>query len=152
MSKRLMLVATVVLIVGLASGATMAVGQGAGNDDSLHARLTGSSENPAGDTNGKGSAGVVVEGRRVCLAVAVANLSTVAAFHIHKGARGQNGPIVVDPKYQGGGNGSALTLGRCVTVAQSLARDIKRNPGNYYVNVHTSQFPAGAIRGQLSRG
>ncbi|MEA2142043.1 MAG: hypothetical protein QOI64_473 [Solirubrobacteraceae bacterium] len=150
MSKRLMLVVAVVLMVGMVVGATMAVGQGS-SDDSLHAALTASGEKPAGDTNGKGSAGVVVDGRRVCLAVAVTDLSTVAAFHIHKGARGVSGPVVVDPKYPGGGNGSALTLGRCVTVDQALASDIKRNPANYYVNVHTSQFAAGAIRGQLSR-
>ena len=150
MSKRLMLVVAVVLMVGMVVGVTMAVGQGSSNDDSLTARLSGSQESPAGDTDGTGSAAVVVEGRKVCLALAFGNLDTVAAAHIHKGARGKNGPIVVDPKFTGGA-GAANTLGRCVTVAQSVASDIKRNPGNYYANVHTSKFPAGAIRGQLSR-
>jgi hypothetical protein len=151
MSKRLVLVVAVVLMVGMVVGVTMAVGQGSGDDDSLTARLSGSQESPAGDTDGKGTAAVVIEGRKVCLALAFGNLDTVAAAHIHKGARGKNGPIVVDPKFSGGRSGAANTLGRCVTVAQSLAADIKRNPGNYYANVHTAKFPAGAIRGQLSR-
>jgi hypothetical protein len=32
-----------------------------------------------------------------------------------------------------------------------LLRDIELHPGNYYVNAHTGEFPAGALRGQLVR-
>ena len=37
----------------------------------------------------------------------------------------------------------------CVEVAASLARAIQKNPAKYYVNVHTGDFPGGAVRGQL---
>ena len=39
----------------------------------------------------------------------------------------------------------------CATASADVVKDILQNPGNYYVNVHTSDFPAGAIRGQLSK-
>jgi hypothetical protein len=37
----------------------------------------------------------------------------------------------------------------CAQVARSLARARLRNPTRYYVNVHTPNFPDGAIRGHL---
>jgi hypothetical protein len=37
----------------------------------------------------------------------------------------------------------------CVTVDAALAQDLAANPRNYYVNVHTTDHPAGEIRGQL---
>jgi hypothetical protein len=36
-----------------------------------------------------------------------------------------------------------------VTVSREEARDIVKNPENYYVNVHNAEFPGGALRGQL---
>ena len=41
--------------------------------------------------------------------------------------------------------------GGCVEVGRTLAKDILKNPADYYVNVHNAEFPAGALRGQLSR-
>jgi CHRD domain len=37
----------------------------------------------------------------------------------------------------------------CTDVSRSLIRQIRRNPGRFYVNVHTADFPDGAVRGQL---
>ena len=151
MSKRLMLVVGVVLVVGSAVGTTIALGQGGSSSNSLTARLTGNNENPRADANGVGAAAVTIVGNRVCLAISYGGLARVAAAHIHRGARGQNGPIVVDPKFTGG-PGARGTLGRCVTPnAGTTAAQIRSNPGGFYVNVHSSEFPGGAIRGQLSR-
>jgi hypothetical protein len=152
MSKRLTLAVAVAFVVASAAGATIALGQGGGgSNDTLTARLTGNNESPRGDTNGKGAAGVTISGNRVCLAISYSDLSRVAAAHIHRGARGQNGPIVVDPKFTGG-PGARGTLGRCVTPNPgTTAAQIRSNPGGFYVNVHSSEFPGGAIRGQLSR-
>ena len=43
-------------------------------------------------------------------------------------------------------------LSGCATgVDEDLIKDIRQNPENYYVNVHTGPFQGGAIRGQLSK-
>ncbi len=41
-----------------------------------------------------------------------------------------------------------LTTG-CVSAERDLIREIIRNPEQFYVNVHTAPFRAGAVRGQL---
>ncbi|ABC63664.1 CHRD domain-containing protein [Erythrobacter litoralis] len=67
----------------------------------------------------------------------------MTAAHIHKGKPGESGEPVMT---------LSLTDEReqtCETVQLSLAKAIGGKPGNYYVNLHTAEFPGGAIRGQL---
>ena len=154
MPKRLMLVVAVAFVVSSAVGATIALGQSSssGANNVLFGHLSGRNENPGADPNGRGGAAVVLDGSRVCLSMSYSGLSTVVAAHIHHAVKGKNGPIVVDPKFTGG---PAIrgTLGRCVTPNPGTSvSDIRNHPGDYYVNIHTTQFPAGAIRGQLKRG
>jgi hypothetical protein len=111
--------------------------------------LTGEAEgSPAGDPAGTGTATVRLRAGQgqVCYKLAAVNLPAVAAAHIHSGAAGASGPVVVPlqtPNASGTANG-------CAGVARTLVASILANPGSYYVNVHTADFPSGAIRGQLT--
>lgn len=103
----------------------------------------------AGDPDGVGSALITLNHGRgeVCWQLDVSNLTLPAtAAHIHKEAPGVRGPIVVAlsaPDNSGSATGCASGVDR------DLIQDILINPGSYYVNVHTSDFPPGAVRGQL---
>jgi CHRD domain len=105
----------------------------------------------AGDRNGAGSFSAVIKGTELCYGLVVRDIEDPIAAHIHRGGRNTNGPIVVPltaPETGDPGNASD-----CTTVSRRLIRQIRRNPGRFYVNVHTQDFQDGAVRGQLfSRG
>jgi hypothetical protein len=105
----------------------------------------------AGDRNGGGSFGAVIDGRRLCYGLSVRDIQNPLAAHVHRGRRNENGPIVVTLNHPQTGNPGASS--GCATISRDLVRRIRRNPTRFYVNVHTPRFPDGAIRGQLfSRG
>jgi hypothetical protein len=122
---------------------------GSSANQPLFAELLGSSERPTrGDRDGRGSATVIIPTTsKICVAILVDGIRTPNAAHIHKGGRNVAGPISVALKHPR--SGSAGTAVGCTRGTASTLLDIARNPGRYYVNVHTSDFPAGAIRGQL---
>ncbi|HTK58877.1 MAG TPA: CHRD domain-containing protein [Sphingomicrobium sp.] len=103
-----------------------------------------------GDPDGSGTASITVNvgQRRVCWDIDTSNLGTITRGHIHKAPAGTAGAIVV-----GFFEATAVDLHGCTTtdVDRALLIDIIQHPSSYYVNVHTSDFPAGAIRGQLSK-
>lgn len=105
----------------------------------------------AGDPDGVGSATIKItklnaSQARLCFGVTIAGVDKPILTHIHKATAGTNGPIVVDliPPATGFNASSG-----CVNVPLALALDIQTDPLNYYVNLHTERFPAGAVRGQL---
>ncbi|MBA2336451.1 MAG: CHRD domain-containing protein [Acidimicrobiia bacterium] len=59
---------------------------------------------------------------------------------MHDGDAGTNGPIVID--FPGPES--------CVDVERDVLREILRNPAGFYLDVHTVEYPDGAIRGQLA--
>jgi hypothetical protein len=115
----------------------------------LRVTLTGEAETPAGDPVATGEAVVRLRSGQgqLCYTLEAENLGVAAAAaHIHRGGASQAGPIVV-PLRTPGADGTARG---CVTVSRALVSQILANRANYYVNVHTAEFPGGAIRGQLA--
>jgi hypothetical protein len=133
---------------------------------SWSAYLTGQAEvddqgDDAGDPDAKGTAMFLqVDQRTVCYGFALRGADVPTIVHIHKGKVGQNGPPVVmfanTPKdAQGAPAGDPGASSGCKTTDDpgeiAALRRIRRHPSNYYVNFHTTEFPDGAVRGQLSR-
>jgi hypothetical protein len=124
----------------------------------LFAALNGKNERDedgkrrAGDLNGAGSFSAVIKNNRLCYGLAVRDIQDPIAAHIHRGRPNVNGPIVIPltpPETGDPGSSSG-----CVTPEdEELLPQIRAHPRRYYVNVHTQDFPNGAVRGQLfSRG
>jgi len=116
----------------------------------LHSTMLGANEVPkAGDPNASGSTFVVMESTtgKVCYVITVSGISApLTAGHIHVGAAGVAGPVVIPLPLTGGPN----VFAGCTTAAKTLIKSILNNPSGYYTNVHNPQFPGGVIRGQLS--
>ncbi len=80
---------------------------------------------------------------------------TIRGHHIHEAVATANGPIVIDPPLAGVTTDFPTGVGKVnltvpVTNTAVLAR-LLANPAGFYVNLHTSANPAGALRGQLTR-
>jgi hypothetical protein len=140
-----------ITLIALAAGFGIAGCQTVGDvvGEGLSARLTGVEEVPGpGDPDGAGLAEVTIVDRtdNLCYELAVSNIDTATAAHIHRGARGLAGPPVVtlDAPTDGESNG-------CLSIDSALADEIRNNPDGFYINVHNAAFPNGAVRAQLRR-
>jgi hypothetical protein len=83
---------------------------------------------------------------QVCYELSVKDIATPTAAHIHTGAVGASGPVLVP--LAAPANGASKD---CATLDKEKIADILKNPANYYVNVHNAEFPDGAVRGQLGK-
>lgn len=111
---------------------------------SYSAILTGGAEVPGpGDPDGTGIAVVRITGTTLTYTVWAQNIGTPTGAHIHSGAAGVAGDVVVGLDVNMLSNGT-------VTISEAVANQINANPSGFYVNVHTSEFPGGAVRGQLT--
>lgn len=104
-------------------------------------------------SGGSGFFTYTIEGDTLCYTLETRNL-TMAPFaaHIHIGPRNVAGPVVVPLSVANAPSGTASD---CITAAAggvltpAELAGILADPGSYYVNVHTANFPGGEIRGQL---
>jgi hypothetical protein len=115
------------------------------------AHLYGGNERPvAGDPDAYGLATVVLPpvgvAGQVCYSIILFNAAVATAAHIHSGAAGVVGGVVLALPVP------AIVptrIGNCIGAAAGTIAAIRANPQNFYVNVHNAVFPGGAARGQL---
>jgi hypothetical protein len=115
----------------------------------LRTSLTGEVEVPPGDSSASGTASVKVSDSQVCFEVKWTGIKATAS-HIHLAPKGKAGAIVV-PFFKSETPIGATSKSGCTEVSATLAKAIANNPSAYYVNVHDTEFPKGAIRGQLAK-
>ena len=111
--------------------------------------MTGAAERPGpGDPDGAGTAVFRVNAgqRRVCYTLAVQDIEPATVAHVHRAPTTAPGPVVIPLDAPTDGNSE-----NCATVTRELAQEIIRTPTAFYVNVHNAPFPAGAVRGNLTR-
>ena len=146
----MLLTVVVAMTAGVVLGATFAT---ADQPDPLFASLSGFNEGTAtanrgaGDPDGWGAADITIDGTTLCYGLTVANISTPINAHIHVGRKSQNGSPVVQLTWPATGDPGATS--GCVQISPALAHELSTHPHDYYVNVHTGDFPGGAVRGQL---
>jgi hypothetical protein len=117
----------------------------AASGTTLTATLSGAG---GGDPNGSGTASITLNPtqRQVCYDITVSGIAPATAAHIHRGAAGQNGLVVVPL----GAPTNGTARGCTGNVDPEVINAIAQNPSGFYVNVHNAPYPNGAIRGQLS--
>jgi hypothetical protein len=111
--------------------------------------LAGENETPAGDPVATGSATIRARAgqAKICYQLVARDLSGRAvAAHIHRGAAGVAGPVIIPLRTPS----SAGKASGCAKTSKSIVKAILARPSKYYVNVHTRDFPGGAIRAQLA--
>ena len=118
----------------------------AGGTKVLTVKMTGKQEVPKASPTGSGTAKITLDpGKgRICFRLTWSKIGSPTASHIHQGAKGKSGNVVVSLF----DNPPAKHSG-CVPAKKSLIAAIQKKPGTYYVNIHTKKYPMGAIRGQL---
>jgi LPXTG-motif cell wall-anchored protein len=103
-----------------------------------------------GDPDGNGAADVYLGGApdEVCFALRASNITLPAvAAHIHRGAGSTSGPVVASLPAPGADG----VVSGCVKADAAVLSAINANPADFYVQIDTADYPAGALRGQLAR-
>ncbi|MEV0036447.1 CHRD domain-containing protein [Streptomyces sp. NPDC050804] len=121
----------------------------------FRAALSGDQEVPVaggpavGDGDGSGEARVEVKGDRVTFSLRWEGIGAPTLGHIHEGRAGANGDVRVPLFTSAMPNTVSAAAGAVELTDARLAARIRSNPAAFYVNLHSAEFPGGAVRGQL---
>jgi hypothetical protein len=156
MMKKLLVAGSLALVATTAAyaGTPTTPGANGTGGKALVAKLAGASEVPAANAADRGSAVIRLNAKtlKVCWSFSSLKLTakpglgkTPLAAHIHVGAAGATGAVVVPL-------GASYARSGCTASTKPVIDAILANPKGYYVNVHNASYPDGAVRGQLKKG
>ncbi|HYD58329.1 MAG TPA: CHRD domain-containing protein [Burkholderiales bacterium] len=131
-------------LVSLAACGGMMGGGSSGGGKSVNVSLSPAEEVPPASSagSGRGSFTIGADGA-VSGSVSTTGVQGTMA-HIHRGAKGQNGPVVV-PLVK---NGDTYSAPPGAKLNEAQLKDFRA--GNLYVNVHSDRYKGGEVRGQLN--
>lgn len=134
-SKKSMLVAAILMVGTCGCGLALAA--------NVNVTLSGTNEVPPVTTSASGSGTITIaDDGAVSGSVTTKGVQGTAA-HIHMGAAGKNGPVIVPLTKDG--DTYKTPAGAKLSAEQMAAF----KAGDLYVNVHSAANPGGEIRGQL---
>lgn len=113
------------------------------------AKLNGAQQTPAVATSALGVGSFMLNNMRdeLCINVAVNGLSgPITSAHIHEGAMGVGGGVLLDLSAGINGNQIMLTISGTDLTGDIISKMIN---GITYLNIHTAANPNGEIRGQI---
>jgi hypothetical protein len=114
----------------------------------LVASLEGRNEVKAGAPAGQALELIGIQGNTLSYSVSWRGIGTPIEADIHAAGRGLEGPVVVPlfttPRPAGG-----FASGTVTVTDPALLAALRSDPGGFYADLHTSEFPGGAVRAQL---
>ncbi|GHF73064.1 hypothetical protein GCM10010218_62840 [Streptomyces mashuensis] len=175
--KALAVGAAAVVVAAAAAGTALAVlpDDAAGGDRSgaetvfFAGSMSGDQEVPTpggpavGDKDGRALVFLRVRGDEVAYAFTFRGIATPTAGHVHQGGRGKNGDVKIPffmssassapsaPSTSKLPDGRTSVTGTVKVPDRELLASLTSAPGGFYANLHTGEFPGGAVRGQLHR-
>ncbi|WP_338676972.1 CHRD domain-containing protein [Streptomyces sp. SCSIO 30461] len=122
----------------------------------LRALASGGQEVPksdpskVGDPDGQALAELRPDGTAIDYGYAWLDIQSPSKGHLHKGVPGRNGDVVFDFFDRPVPDGIFAVSGRLEGLDRATVNRVRDNPRGYYANLHTAEFPDGAVRGQLA--
>jgi hypothetical protein len=120
------------------------------NNGRFSVQLTAQDSVNGGDRDGQGFARLDLDPQqgKACYEITWKNLDGMVTAFLHAGRRGNEGPHWID-FFNDKNFAGEQTVSDCVTSTREKIEAVINDPSSYYLQIHTTAFEKGAIRGQL---